>query len=85
VDARDKFVPMEQLDDVVVSAEAEPAHLVFNGIKPHQDQNRGFNLRHAQVAQNLKARHIGQIEVKGNDVVVITRSIPSSQDLSYIC
>jgi hypothetical protein len=71
VDAGDQFVLVERLGHVVVGTEAEPADLVLDAGETGQDQDRGLDLRHSKRAQHLVTRHVGQVEVEQDDVVVI--------------
>ena len=71
VDAGDQLVLMEWLRQVVVGAEAEALDLVFRAGEARKDQNRGFYLRNAQGAQDFKARHVRQVQVQQDDVVII--------------
>ena len=39
--------------------------------RPGEDQDRRLDLRDPQGAQNLEARHVGQVQVEQDDVVVV--------------
>ncbi len=71
VDARDEFVLVEGLGQVVVGAEAEAPDLVLDAGEAGEDQDRRLDLRDAQAAQHLVARHVGQVQVQQDDVVVV--------------
>src|SRR6185437_1541332 len=71
MDASDQLVLVEGLGHVVVGAEAETAHLVFDAGETAQDEDWGLHLGDAQGAEHLVAAHVGQVQVKQDDVVVI--------------
>jgi hypothetical protein len=71
VDAGDQFVLVERLGEVIVGAEAEALHLVLDAGQTREDQDRRFHLGDAQGAQNLVARHVGEVQVEQDDVVII--------------
>ncbi len=71
VDARDQFVLVEWLGHVVVGAEAETLDLVLDAGEAGEDQDRRLHLGDAQRAQHLEARHVGQVQVEQDDVVVV--------------
>ena len=71
MDARDQLVLVERLGEVVVGAEAQALHLVLDAGHAGQDQDRRLDLRHAQRAQHLVARHVGQVQIEEDDVVVV--------------
>jgi len=65
---------------VVIGAEAETLDLVLDAGEAGEDQDWRLHLGDAQAAQNLETRHVGQIQVQQDDVVVVElpRSTPSS-------
>ena len=71
VDAGDQLVLVERLGHVVVGAEAETLHLVLDAGHAGEDQDRRLHLGDAQRAQDLVARHVGQVQVEKDDVVVV--------------
>jgi hypothetical protein len=71
MNARDQFVLVERLSHVVVGAEAETPDLVLDAGEPGEDQGRRLHSGEAQAAQHLEARHVRQVEVEKNDVVVV--------------
>ena len=71
VDAGDQLVLVEWLGHVVIGADAETLHLVLNAGEAGQDQDRGFDLGNPKLLEHLVARHVGQIEVEQDDVVII--------------
>src|SRR5450759_3810943 len=71
VNARHQFVLVEWLGHVVIGAEAETFDLVLDAGEAGEDQNRRLHLRDAQAAQHLEARHIRQVQVKQDDVVIV--------------
>jgi len=71
VDARDQLVLVERLGHVVVGAEAETFDLVLDAGQAGEDQDRRLHFGDAQGAQDLEARHVGQVQVQQNDVVVV--------------
>jgi hypothetical protein len=71
VDAGDQLVLVEGLGHVVVGAEAEAAHLVLDAGKPGEDQDRGLDLGDPQAAQHLEARHVRQVQIEQDDVVIV--------------
>ena len=71
VDARDQLVLVERLGHVVVGAEAETLDLVLDAGKAGEDQDRRLDLGDPQRAQNLETRHVGEVQVEQDDVVVV--------------
>lgn len=71
VNARDQLVFMEWLGHVVVGAEAETLDLVLDAGEAGEDQDRRLHFGDAQRAQNLEARHVGQVQVEQDDVVIV--------------
>ena len=71
VDARDQLVLVERLGHVVVGAEAEALDLVLDAGEAGEDQDRRLDLRDPQRAQHLEARHVGQVQVEQDDVVIV--------------
>ena len=71
MDAGDQLVLVEGLGQVVVGAEAEALDLVLDAGEAGEDQDRRLDLGDAQRAQDLVARHVGQVQVEQDDVVVV--------------
>src|ERR1700730_3253064 len=71
VDAGDQFVPVEWLRHVIVGAEAETLDLILDAGNSGEYQDRCLHLGDAQRSEHLETRHIGQIQVEQNDVVVV--------------
>jgi predicted GTPase len=71
VDAGDELVLMERLGEIVVRTEAETLYLVLGTGHAGQDQDRRLDLRDAERPQNFIARHVGEVQIEKNDVVVI--------------
>src|SRR5262249_22754049 len=71
MDARHQLVLVERLGHVVVGAVAETADFVLDTGKARQNQNRRLHLGDAQRPQNFESRHVGKVQVKQNDVVVV--------------
>src|SRR3989344_2044756 len=71
MDAGDEFVAVEWLGDVIVGAQAETLDLVLDAGEAGEDDDRGFDLADTQIAEDIETRHVGQIEVEQDDVVVI--------------
>ena len=71
VDARDQLVLVERLGHVVVGAEAETLDLILNSGEPREDQDRRLHLRYAKAAKHFEARHVRQIQIEQDDVVVV--------------
>ena len=71
VDAGDQLVLVERLGHVVVGAEAEALDLVLDAGEAGEDQDRRLDLGDAQELQHLVARHVGQVQVEQDDVVVV--------------
>jgi hypothetical protein len=62
-------IPM--VEALVVGAEAEAAYLVLDTGKPGEDQNGCLDLGDAQRPENLEARHVRQVQVEQDDVVIV--------------
>src|SRR5687768_846453 len=71
VDTRHELVLVERLGHGIVGAEAEAANLVLDAGHAGQDQDRRLHLGKPKSSQDFIARHVGEIEVKQNDVVVV--------------
>jgi hypothetical protein len=62
---------VERLGHVVVGAKAKSFDLVLDAGQAGEDQDRRLHLGDAQAAQDLEARHVGQVQVQQDDVVVV--------------
>ena len=62
---------MKRLGHVVVGTEAETADLVLYAGNAGEDQNGCLDLGDAQRPENFEARHVWQVQVEQNDVIVI--------------
>jgi len=62
---------VEGLGHVVVGAEAETTDLVLNAGHAGQDEDRRLDLGQTERPQNFITRHVGQVQVKKNDVIVV--------------
>ena len=71
VDPRHQFFAVEGFRQVVVGTEAEALDLVLGIVRARQDQDRRFDARRAQLAQNLVPVHVRQIEIEYDQIVVI--------------
>ena len=65
---------MEWLGEIVIGTKTQSPHFVFNACKAGQNQNRCLDARHPQGAQHFIARHVRQVQVQQNDVVIIELS-----------
>jgi hypothetical protein len=70
-DARYQFIFVEWLRHVVVGAKAETLDLVLDAGNAGQDQDRCFYLGEAQRSEYVKSRHIGQVQVEQDNVIVV--------------
>src|SRR6478735_3788217 len=66
--ARQDFLEVIRLGDVVVGAGLQPFDLVLPAIARRQDQDREFLAAGAQLADELEARELGQAEIDDRDV-----------------
>jgi hypothetical protein len=71
MDAGDQLVLVERLGHVVVGAEAETANLVLDPGHAGKDQDRRLDLGTAQRLAAPRNRHVGQVQVQEDDVVII--------------
>jgi hypothetical protein len=71
MDPRDQLFAVEGLGQVVVGPEAEPPELGFGRILAREDQDRRFHPGQPKMAQHVVARHVRQVQVQQNQVVVI--------------
>src|ERR1041384_8570087 len=71
VDARDQLILMERFGHIVISTKAETFDLVLYARQTGKDEDRRFHSRYAQLAQHIETRHIRQVQVEQDDVVVI--------------
>src|SRR6059058_4650046 len=71
VDTRDQLVFMERLGHVVVGPETETFDLVLYARETRKDEDGGLYSRYAQLAQHIETRHIRQVQVEQDDVVVV--------------
>ena len=67
----DQLVLVEWLGHIVVAAAAETLDLVLDTREAGEDQGRCLHSGDAQAAQHLEARHVRQVEVEQDDVVVV--------------
>ena len=68
---RYEFVLVEGLGHIVVGAEAETLYLVFDAGEAGENQDRGLDLGDPERPQHLVSRHVGEVEVEKNDVVIV--------------
>src|ERR1035437_7893254 len=71
VDACHQLVLVEWLGHVVIGAEAETFDLVLDAGEAGEDQNRRLHLGDAQAPQHFEARHIRQVQIEQDDVVIV--------------
>ena len=71
VDARDQLVLVERFGHVVVGAKAETFDFVVDGGKAGKDQDWRLHPGNAQLPQHVEARHIRQVQIKEDNVVVV--------------
>lgn len=71
MDAGDQLFAVERLRHVIVRTGAEALDLVVGVIGTGQDQDRRFDPREPQLAQDLQAVHIRQVEVQKDQVVIV--------------
>ncbi len=71
VDARDQFVLVERLGHVVIGAAAERLDLGVDFGGARQDHHRRVDLADAQLTQDFETGHVGQAEVKQDQVVIV--------------
>src|SRR3984957_18737350 len=71
MDARDQFVLVEGLGHVVVGANAKTLDLVLDAGEAGEDQNGCFDLRHPKLLEHVVTRHVRQIEVEQDNVVIV--------------
>jgi len=62
---------VERLGQVVVCAEAQAFDLVLDPGESRKDEYRGPHLAHSEGSQHLVSRHVWQVEVEHDDVVVV--------------
>jgi hypothetical protein len=62
---------VEWLGQVVVGTEAQTAYLVLDAGQAGQDQDRRLDLGNPERAQNLIARHVGEVQIEQDDVVIV--------------
>src|SRR6185437_6632075 len=74
MDAGDQFFLVEGFGHVVVGADAETLDLVLDAGEAGEDQDGCLDLRHPKLLQHVVTRHIGQIQVEKNNVVVVKLS-----------
>src|SRR6478735_12161940 len=68
VDAREQFLDVEGLDEVIVGASLQSLDLVLPRRTRGEDQDGEFLAFGAQVAHQVHARHLGQAQVDHGDV-----------------
>jgi hypothetical protein len=71
MNAGDQLVLVERLGHVVVGTEAETANLVLDAGQAGQDQDRGVDLGDPQRLENVVTAHVGKVQVKHDNVVII--------------
>src|SRR5215472_5156405 len=71
VDARYQLVLVERLGQVVVGAEAEATDLLLDAGESGEDENGRLHLGDAQRPQHLETRHVREVQVEQDDVVVV--------------
>src|ERR1700730_15228129 len=71
MNARHQFIFVEWLGHVVISSEAKTSDLVFNPAQTGEDQYRRLNSVDSQRPQDLEARHIRQVQIEHDEVVIV--------------
>src|SRR4029079_11884483 len=71
LDTGDQLVFVEGLGHIVVGAEAERLDLGLDDGIAGQDQHGRLHLGDAQGLQHFETRHIGQLQVQNDDVVIV--------------
>ena len=71
LDAGDQLILVERLGHIIVGAEAQRLDLGFDNGVTGEDQDRRLHLGDAQGLEDLKAAHVGQLQVQNDNVVVI--------------
>src|SRR3546814_2393864 len=71
MNARHQFIAMERLGDVIVRPEAEGTNLAVHFTNAREDQDRRLHLCIAQFLEHVIPVHIGQIQIKADDVIII--------------
>ncbi len=71
VNAGNKLVLVERLRHVIVCAKAEAANLVLDAGHAGQDEDRRLDLGKPKRSQHLVTRHVGEVKVEKNNVVVV--------------
>src|SRR5947199_624754 len=74
-DAGDQLAVLEWLCQEIVGAKAESLELVVQLAQPRQEQNRGFDLRLAQLLGDTVPVAIGEHQVEKDDVVGLQLSV----------
>ncbi len=67
----DQLVLVERLGHVVVGTEAQTTNLVLDAGHAGKDKDRRLHLGQTQGAKNFITRHIRQVQVQQDDVVII--------------
>ena len=60
---------LERLRQEIIGAKAQPLDLVVELAEPGQDQDRGIDLRLAQLLQNVIPVHVRQHQIEQDDIV----------------
>ncbi|TPV98246.1 MAG: hypothetical protein USCAAHI_02334 [Beijerinckiaceae bacterium] len=71
LNARDKLVLVERLGQIVIRAKPQTLDLVFDRGEPRKNEDRRLDLGDAQGAQDLIARHIREVQIEQDDIVVV--------------
>ncbi len=71
VDSRHQLVFVERLGEIIIGAVAEAAHFVFNPGHAGENENRRLDFGQSQSPEDFVARHVRQIQVEENNVVVV--------------
>src|SRR5580704_5355969 len=71
MDARHQLVLVERLSHVIVTTETQAVDLVLDARETGQDQDRGLDLGYPQGAQHFEPRHVRQVKVQQDNVVVV--------------
>ena len=71
MDAGDEFVLVEGFGEIVVRSEAQALDLVLDPRKSRENENRRLDLGDAKRPQHLIARHVREIQIEQDNVVVV--------------
>ena len=71
MNARNQFFAVKRLGQIIIRTKAKAFQFAVGIIRPRQDQDWRFDPRQAQLAQHFVTRHIRQVQIQKDQIVIV--------------